>query len=467
MFTHLRLRQDRTYRRYSFPIYKHSHYYTVASLYKSDCFIMLEFVHTALSYLVVMCVIYYCQQPSAKLEVEFFNNGDSGHAVSLCWTNSYTKDAEVIALAPSGCSYIGFGESSRMISYAGHRFLVLPYDKSVDDTFNTIVIDPQITSYIIEKFNPDESVGKYFRRVVVENRDAIIVGMCCVYVAYLQIRTSKSLSNNEHKTARNEHDETTLAISRHSLKCFAVIIMVLNHVSHLFMSGMAKEMGVLPADLGGSSHIFSFLVGYNTSPHSARVNNTILIGVFVFLEYVVRLPKPFTFEQIVSYVVAREVLSCRVFASDNSPSPSCSFTKLPIVIHAIVISTLAATNSVTNADGLRVWQNSSLLYAFAGRMFALRAPLPTRLLWAVSCTAFVLHLNWRLKYDVYDTTDIMGSCVLGACVCGILLQTALFAFPVSKQLWEPSNVAKTVSRYSLEIYVVHLLAFYLYYKMAQ
>ena len=517
------------------------------------------------------------------------------HSVALCWLSSYSRESEVVRNSPEGCYRVGEGVSNvfTLNTYTGHRFILLPWDKTTattalthattasdtsdgasdgasDETFATatditttvgddesgvsgvsdattpplvnegvsdatgtiptrfLFIKPDMHSYEVDFTTPMSvsecvsiGVGECVRALLVDITSVDDVWqhllrhrhycmMLVVSVMLLStwsihtpscthtltrkssgsssvssVRQIKALKKSSASGSASEcvsecASRASLLIPRHSLKCFAVLNMLLNHVSYALLESKSttQTLGTLPADLIGSAQIFWFLVGYHHSHShspSVRSGTSTLLITFVLLEHFCRLPSPFTFETLMTVVVARALLTSKVFNfnGDSSEGQSSVFAELPLLIHAVMCSALIAVNNLFNASGLRLLQCTGILYAIAGRLFLTRSlshstnGRAAHYLWLAAAWGLQFKLVWTTKLSalVVDMTTLPVVCVAAVCVSGAVGQLVLFACPVSAPLWTPSSASVWVSRHSLEIYVFHFVALWYFFGL--
>mmetsp|Transcript_9625 Transcript_9625/g.18071 ORF Transcript_9625/g.18071 Transcript_9625/m.18071 type:complete len:253 (-) Transcript_9625:146-904(-) len=250
--------------------------------------------------------------------------------------------------------------------------------------------------------------------------------------------------------------------------------MIVNHLSYLLFKDktMEQNLGTLPADLIGSSQIFWFLVGYQQSTShapSARFDTTQLLLAFLALEHFCRLPRPLTYETLMTVAVARTLLNSDIF-DYNKEKKMCLFSELPLLIHSVCCCALISVQDIFNASGIRLFQCIGLLYAIAGRLFHSNSPgAPVgvkyaRYLWLVAAWGLQLKIVWSTKLKFMDVNIYSPEVVvIGLCFLGAILQVVVFACPRENALWTPATVTVWISRHSLEIYCAHLVVLWFFY----
>lgn len=463
---------------------------------------MIFLLQTFLSALFVILVILYPPQyggtsSNTALKVDILNPTDS--PVGLCWLSTYDRESELIARAPEGCYRIGQGVQNifKLNTYTGHRFIIVPWDKdeaSVTSTFSKTIptiflyMKPELTFYTVDfksslaSLKDITSLDDVWQQLL-RNRHYFMIFVVSIYLLSLQFSSHSSSSSSRKASQRHSKmitksmppmktSDTQLLVPRHSFKCFAVLNMIVNHLSYLLFPDRPawQLVGTLPADLVGSSQVFWFLVGLNpgaSRPDSVRSESSIVLVSFVLLEHFCRLPKPLTFETLLTVVAARSLLSADIFAY-NEEKKCCAFAQLPIWVHALCCCALISTNNIFNANGLRLVQCVGILYAVTGRLFhschaaAPKSARAAHYLWLLAAWGFQLKLIYRAKLITLDIYSPQAF-VVAVCLVGAVCQAAMIACPVKQSWWVSSSMSVAISRYSLEIYVFHFVLLWYYY----
>lgn len=462
--------------------------------------------------LVILVIVSPPQISPSNTAVTVKIRNPTSSSVGLCWLSSYARENELIKNAPDGCYQIGVGEKNTFTlkTYTGHRFILLPWEKEITSHPQSRVaagvasggdadaqsiptmflyIKPNVHQYEVE-FNktslgilaeiasPDDAW-----QLLLRNRHYFMILLVSLYFLAQKLADYPSSSSSESmrvshrlgKTAKKgvvdvtesdvkKNSPPALMIPRHSLKCFAVLNMILNHISYLIFKSNStwQFLGTLPADLIGSSQIFWFLVGYqHASTRKERSDSSKLLVVFCLLEHFCRLPRPITYETLLTVVVARSLLSSDVFLMDES-TKCCLFAQLPVLLHSVCCCALIAINDLFNGSGLRLLQCTGLMYAVAGKLFMSshrEAPLEARaahFTWLLAACGLQFKLVWISKLNSIDINSVEGR-VACVCVLGAVCQAVLFAVPTKAPAWSSSSVAVWISRHSLEIYCAHLV----------
>ena len=465
------------------------------------------FAQTLISTLLLVLVI--CYPPrfgggnNDALTVKFLNPTESD--VALCWLSTYDRENELLEKAPEGCYRIGVGVENTfsLNTYNGHRFILLPWDKQEVSSSESVALvnpkpyvptmflymKPELTFYEV-KFKSSlaslediTSVDDAWQHLL-RNRHYFMIFVVSVYLLSLQFlapisaRSRKASQRQQNMIAKKTTEvkvsetETNLIIPRHSLKCFAVLNMVLNHCAYMFFPDRPayQLVGTIPADLIGSAQLFWFIVGLHpvsSRPLSVRSESSTLLIVFFLLEHFCRLPKPLTYETLFTIVVARSLLSCDMFQYKENKK-CCTFSEFPIWIHGLCCCFLISINGIFNANGLRLLQCTGLLYAITGRLFLSSHPAASlsarapHYLWLLAACGFqlkVVYVSKLSSLDIYTPQAI----VVAVCLLGAVCQAALLARPVKQSWWASTRVEVWVSRYSLEIYCIHLVALWFFY----
>ena len=446
---------------------------------------LLFYLQTLLSVILIIVVILYPRPGGDNAtRVSIVNPTESD--VALCWLSTYVRENELLEKAPEGCYRIrvGVNKSFTLNTFEGHRFILVPWDKpsanSGSPSRGFLHITHGMTDYTVDFHESALTTLREMKNLtdvwqqLLRNRHYVMIFVVCVYAIILQL-TNSTIPHRRRigLKKRNEDGEVweNLLIPRHNLKCFAVLNMVLNHLSYMFFQNDPKwqYIGTLPADLIGSAQIFWFLVGcypnYSRTSH-VRTNSTMLLLVFILLEHYCRLPKPFTYETLFTIVISRSLLEMDLFQHDEKKK-CVLFSSYPIWVHAISCAVLIAVNDVFDASGLRLFQCEGILYAIAGRLFfrCENAPVSSRaahMLWLLAAWALRLKTTWTAKVNNIDMYSL-EAVVTAFCLVGALVQMIVFAVPVKNSLWISSWTSKLISRYSLEIYVGHLVLLWIYH----
>ena len=418
----------------------------------------------ALAYgFVIMFLLRKMDHDEVPLDVTFKNL--ENEQVYLCWMNAYSRENEIITKASETCFKIAANDGMNMKTFVSHRFLAVSSSSSSqpdDNNANYFVMDPEITQYDIsftqkehQHQRPHQMSFFYFwNYYLLRYRHEIMIGVAVLLIS-LDLLYSFGIPKDGSQTGTTSSRQ--LAVPRQVLKAFATLMMLVNHASYLLLHDYPSWMrlGALPADLAGSMHIFCWLTGYNYSPHS-RSQSWIILALFLLLEQYCQLPSPFSYESLMTIVFARQLLSFSRFQS--------FLLKSPLLFHSIFIVILLSTESYLNAHGLRILQISGLIYAIAGRTFVLPVDIWKQLLWLFAGSLRILLLVWNVTLKEIDTSSNPQIIVAALCLLWFIFHLILLGCPVKKALWNysPNFIITFLSRYSLEIYGIHLfLAYFL------
>ena len=283
-------------------------------------------------------------------------------------------------------------------------------------------------------------------------------------------RENNKLDEEKKEVKKDEKDDDDnskilshqLAIPRQSLKSFATLMMLLNHFSYLFLQSnpIWMKLGALPADLAGSSHIFYWLVGYNKSNYNRSETWKVLFILFL-LEQFCRLPSPFSYESLLTIVISRKFLSSDWF--------NYFLLNYSILFHSFVIILLIYFNSIFNSEGLRLFQNIGFIYAISGRLFIISNNSYKNMLWLFAGSSYLLikTINHN-SFEEFDNSSIWQVLALFFSLSWYCIHILLFSFPLEAPLWKTNSLLTIFfSRYSLEIYVIHLFLAYCYHLYRQ
>lgn len=560
---------------------------------------------TVVSYAMIIATIFVVvEHHPEKILATFRNHSDRNMAV--CFKSPYVSESELVAVAPDDCSFIGRRSSINVNTYEGHAFVILPWEKpdNVPTEYGVVVMRPDVTVVNVELDAVLSAVPPLWYTLKANRHYlSLLVGVLALFVEYIsttmqtsddekrynhrQEVESSTISSSSTSTTTTSTTTTTsshrqsilrsqlgeLLVPRHSLKGMAVTLMLIDHAAYRLLSGSEGIMRVftLPADIGSSMHIFSWLTGYhvvldgknssftahNSTNTSFRSASVAILIVYYAMDYWVRLPSPFTYEALMTVVLARSLFSTRYFAvrqqqpavvsteqgcagADDGTSAgdtgismdanrgkktkkgtkaakisgdiniedkkeknnytssariTCDFAEFHPWVHSVFLCTLIVTNYVTTVDGLRLFFNSGLIFAVAGRLFVVSASSSlarsNMLLWLFSGQIYVFRGVWDRTISKADFTSSIE--VVGICI-GVLWQLCVLyvlSHPVSATnddddddataedtdlavkvnekkkkktvlFSRASTLAVLLSRYSLEIYVVHLAALYAY-----
>lgn len=428
---------------------------------------------------------------------------DSEVDVAMCWMNSYNTESEVSMRSPKGCYLIDRNDEIRLNTYVGHRFLILPKNPRIDRNDNYFLIASK--NVLSTKVSTLKNIYNHINfslssklefRVFIDNlwstllryRLIVITSIVSTIILF-ELISPKTKVNN---TNTSQVSQSYPAIPRNSLKCYAVITMLLNHFGHICITDkLMTKLYTIPATAGGSFDIFMWLVGYNTSQQKYSESAKILI-VFLVLELFVALPSPFSYSSLVTAVAIRYITNSKWFAYNNT-SKSCLFADYHILYHMLLCMALISCENVLNADGIRLLEVQGLLAGIAGRLFNCTNPVSLTdssnekkgmkesdafinsnfiqisklFVWTYALFLMKSNVLWlaylQQEENLFAVTLRNAYLYLVLAVFVVIFLVLLF--PCKKPLWSKSSrVAKVISHYSLEIYFVHLVLGFLYLK---
>ena len=278
---------------------------------------------------------------------------------------------------------------------------------------------------------------------------------------------------------------TTLMFHRHSLKAFAVLNMILNHISYSFFPehSFGRIAGTLPADLVGSAQIFFFLVGYQYHDKKQasivpRSGNAKILIVFLLLE---QFSPPLAFHTLFTIYIARSLISRPEFSPKDGAPDRSFFSEMHPFAHAFFCTLLVGTNQFFNAEGIRMVENASIMYAVAGRLFGAgladieghtstgtAKEIARTRSWCASLIWLSAAWSWQLKkiwISVLSNLELKSTLAVFAIIyfVGSVFQLFVLAVPVEQSLCKPSRFSALLSKWSLEIYVGHFALLWIFY----
>ena len=391
----------------------------------------------------------------------------------LCWI-SPDENINLHELANNAhisCSKLDPGFISS--TYVGHRFLLVNADRTISDP-PTIVTAQSSIHYIDFAHYSDYDTRENFD-IVVEwqnmllQRRRIATAVALAMLILLMFSRTGTIHN---QTIASKQLTTKLSVNeplmeRHTIKAYAVLSMVLNHCGYTLVRRnlQLQTWLTLVADAGGSMALFHWLVGYNTSP-SSKNSDALILAVFIFLQLAVDLPRPITYETLLSIVATRWALQYSMFRISAS-TYTCAAVNANIFLHAAHISALFVADRVVGMEGLKLVNICGVFYAVSGRLFAVSGvDLSKRLLWLGSAVAFTLL---SARYNVTVVHAQSSTTVRTLYGATFLLLTVLHAVAIHlsrsgaaeagdrKPQTAAAGVAVLVARYSLEIYAAHFL----------
>ena len=391
-----------------------------------------------------------------------------------CWLNPDAGNNainSILANYPDGCSYVGFG--SVVNTYVGHQFVVVEKTqvKQYDATNRPKILTALINMHTVDVANVVEYDPLQHFDYIVEwqrlllLRKQIITYAACVLLALAMLFRASPRANRKVKSDKTMQVQPTL-LPRNVIKGYAVITMLLNHVGHVFLprDSFVKPFFTTLADAGGSMHLFNWLVGYNITTVS-RSSEVWLLSVFVFLQFFVSLPPPITYETLLSISVIRWLFNTQYFHVDATTG-KCQWPDAPIYVHALLIVVIIFFDNVTGPEGLKMIPGHGLLFAACGRLFAVPKVDPfTRLLWvSTSCVYAMLSMRYNFAVLLRDFPTYQY--IYGAVfVLLTLMHSTVLNWKrgadSTVQRWYPPSLVSTMatflSRYSLEIYLMHFV----------
>lgn len=441
-----------------------------------------------LSYFIVICSFFQKTSDETSLLVTFYNY--NSYDLYLCWISPSARESEIIQKSPEGCYIMDANGGIRSTTYKSHRFLILPSNKTLLNTKdrNNQTISPIFISIDLEPkeyhilFNSSDvtdnnnnNVNYYYKSsnhfqwnssyiwnyILLRFRHEVMVIVIILLATWNILNssfTTKTKIVNNNNNNKNDNKYHQLAIPRQGLKSFATIMMLLNHASYIFLRSYPSwmKLGTIPADLAGSSHLYYWLVGYNMSNNNRSYNLKVLLVLFS-LEQFCRLPSPFTYESLLTVVILRHLLSIKLF--------DYFLLNYSIFFHSILIFIFIQLNPIFNGEGLRLCQMIGVIYAISGRMFVISSDPYKNMLWLFAGSGHIIFKMVSVNsFDVIDLTSSLQVLLLSFSLTWYCLHILLFSFPLENPFWK-SNSSFTIffSRYSLEIYVVHLFLAYFYH----
>lgn len=418
-----------------------------------------SFLEGGLAYGLVLFVLLTPQTREIPLQVKFLNLEKED--IYLCWMSAYARENEILFGSHQKCFKIMTNDDLIMNTYVGHRFLALPVRRTSEITKQFFAMDSASLQYNISFSHRSDTKVDYtqlslsylWNNLLLRYRHEVVV---CISVLLITLDLFGKRHNPSRAAAHLNLNQ--LAIPRRFLKAFATLMMLINHASYIFLADHPSWMrlGALPADLGGSMHLYCWLTGYNYSSKSKNHVWCILVA-FLILEQFCRLPAPFAYESLVTIVVARVILSFSIFED--------FLLNYSILSHAVLIALLLLSGPFLNADGLRILQISGFLYAIAGRLFVLPVNYSKQLIWLFAGGLQILIIVWKATLSEVDTSSRLEVIIAALCLSWYCFHLLLLGLPLKKPIWNPKSttVMNIISRYSLEIYVIHLFLAYFYH----
>jgi hypothetical protein len=295
---------------------------------------------------------------------------------------------------------------------------------------------------------------------------------------------TKGKNGDDEKGKHAEHRELLAVcetrLPRHYIKCYAVVNMLLNHIGYVFIRNNKplQTAFTLLADAGGSMHIFNWLVGYNTS-RSSKSSETMLLLAFVFLNQCVDLPRPVTYETLLSISLIRLVLQARVFHRD-AKTGKCAAADAHILVHAASCVAILLLGRFVGAEGLKLTNVVGILYACSGRLYAIgNVDLSKRMLWLSTAVLLTLRSSinnitvahrdtgvWQWVYGIsYVTLTILNATSINWPPSSVVTQSSGSAKDKVKGTHSAvPYLVKLMAHYSLEIYIGHFLILKVIYE---
>lgn len=428
-------------------------------------------------------------------------------SLGVCWYNPDLTYNQIITKFPNGCHKMLPGITTN--TYVGHKFLIVPYDNTfIDSNKNTITnnfdykcitIANNITTYnvrdqirefdwSVEYIMTNFDFYVIWNQILIYRRHisqlyALILLTLCLFSS--SSSASKILSKGNDIKASKPQNSVYLLISRHQLKCIAVLTMILNHIGHNMkiseydndspnstaaIVGMYfKPYWTFLADAGWSSQLFAWLTGYNISTTN-KSSGILLVVVFLFLEQYIHLPSPITYETLISMVTFRLILSYD-YMTINRNTNRCLFSELSILYHSLLcIIVITLISDIIGANGLKLINISGLLYAISGRLFAVNVNFSIELIlksliWLVAAS-YIEYNGIRSSLKLFEEYSISYYIYIIIYGLSLLFQVILLSIPHKQQPFSSKGNKLTymISRYSLEIYVIHFLILLSYNK---
>eukprot|EP00956_Cyclotella_meneghiniana_P027314 scaffold60963_cov35-Cyclotella_meneghiniana.AAC.2 len=359
---------------------------------------ILIYMQAILAGLVVIGTIILVSPYSRSVSVKITNPTD--RPAAFCWLSPYTKEEITVRKAPEGCDKIEVGRGIDTNTYVGHQFIIMPWKEKEVNNGNEKDPSPssqpqqrlphytflQIKSGMVRhaiNFDSNTAPGPQdlhdlwlmlvrFRNEVRNIICLALLGLHYLFSTSFKGKSKMKSNGKDFKTATM----TTLMFHRHSLKAFAVLNMILNHISYSFFPehSFGRIAGTLPADLVGSAQIFFFLVGYQYHDKKQasivpRSGNAKILIVFLLLEQFCSLPPPLAFHTLFTIYIARSLISRPEFSPKDGAPDRSFFSEMHPFAHAFFCTLLVGTNQFFNAEGIRMVENASIMYAVAGRLF--------------------------------------------------------------------------------------------------
>jgi drug/metabolite transporter superfamily protein YnfA len=457
---------------------------------------LLYWILVLVSYSGVFVILYFHKSAlsfEVPIKVELNDGGYHAHPDEpnyLCWISpdEGVRNYSALALdAPKGCDELAPGFITR--SYVGHQFLFVYYNNTIDDpprivTMQSSVQNIDITGSTNYDTMKDFDLVVEWQRLLLSRRH-LASAVAAILLIHLLISGAirnqpEKKKNHSKKGAGTNSTVADVAVParepfvhRQVIKCYAVVNMIVDHVAYALIrdNKPLQTWFTIWADAGGSMHLFNWLVGYNVQSSSTRNSEISLLAAFLFLNTLVELPRPITYETLLSICLTRWLLQTPLFRV-SAPSGTCALAKAPIVLHALLICAMLLVGKIVSTEGLKLVHMVGVLYAVNGRLFAVRdVDTATRLLWLVTAVVVTILSAWYnfhtvhaasgMQYAygaVFVTLTLLNAWAVNGAAFTITAATENDLCPVRYRADNTVGaVVRWVAHHSLELYVGHFL----------
>jgi hypothetical protein len=385
----------------------------------------------------------------------------SSNSMAFCYLNPDYTLGEVITTPSRFCAQILPKDTYSMITYASHRFYVFPWSPQhrADFTPQIITMFPSVTEYRLRSTGLDAIDVSLFDRFVeywgslCGQRHKIGASFAIVLLGFSYIFASQT--NKLHHSTSFPASHRQIYAPRASLKCLATVAMLLNHVGHfLFVkNNFQKQVLTFPADIGLSSHLYWWLAGFGSG--RIRSSDSQLLVAYLLLLYIADLPSPFTYETLLNVATIRLITSW---------APMKTLSESNVLVHGVLCCALLISGLLFDSDCLKILHTEGLALGISSNLLTLHTDALKRLIWVFPVIMLIFYKNYtRLTTDKdINNLNIFQYSYFGIwTLISVAVHSAVLFVPVAKSAWKSSNLTEIISRYSLEIYVVHILILYI------